>query len=232
VIPPQSADGAGAPRGDASGGAVVERFGEALRGADTSPAGPEETSKSLLYRASEGEPEAWQRLVDLYQPMIQGWLNRFCVQRQEADDLTQDVLAILIRRFKDFSHAGHRGAFRGWLRTVTANRAREFWRAGKLRARVAGGDEFLEMIAQIEDPNSALSREWDAQHDAHLLRKLLAMMEEEFEPATIRVFRLLVIEGASASAVAAEQGMTIAAVYGAKSRVLQRLRQVARGILD
>jgi RNA polymerase sigma-70 factor, ECF subfamily len=190
-----------------------------------------ETSKSLLVRAGAGDQVAWERLVSLYQPMIRGWLLRHLVHAQEAEDLTQDVLAVVVREMSHFSHAGRLGSFRGWLRTITINRAREFWRSGRCRARVGGGD-FGEVLDQLADPASALTALWDKEHDAHVLRRVLALLESEFEPTTVRTFRRLVFDGAKAADVAAEQRMTVAAVYGAKSRVLQRLRQEAEGLID
>lgn len=191
-----------------------------------------ETHKSLLLRARTGDESAWRRLVNLYQPLIHGWLLRQSIPGQEADDLTQDVLAILVKELGRFEHTGRPGAFRSWLRTITANRARLFWRAGKCRVRVPGGSEFLQVIEQLEDPESALSGQWEAEHDEHVLRRLLLLMEEEFEPTTVRAFRRLVFDSVRAPEVAAELNMSLAAVYGAKSRVLQRLRQEAAGILD
>jgi RNA polymerase sigma-70 factor, ECF subfamily len=190
-----------------------------------------DTSRSLLARAGAGEESAWKRFVEVYQPMIRGWLARHAVHPQEVDDLTQDILAVMVRELGRFAHAGRPGSFRSWLRTITANRAREFWRAGKGRARGAGGS-VLEMAEQLEAPDSVLSAFWNAEHDAHVLRRLLVLMEERFEPRTVRAFRRLVFDGARAGDVAAEVGMSVAAVYAAKSRVLQRLRQEAEGLLD
>jgi RNA polymerase sigma-70 factor (ECF subfamily) len=190
------------------------------------------TSRSLLYRASQGQEPAWQRLVTLYRPLIHSYLLRQGVQQQEADDLTQDVLAVLVRELPQFEHAGRPGAFRGWLRQITVNRAREFWRAGKVRAAAVGGSDFLNQVRELEDDDSALTRLWDEEHDRHVLRHLLNLMQEEFGPAAVRAFQRLTFEGASGREVAQELGMSVAAVYTAKSRVLARLREEAVGLLD
>ena len=57
-------------------------------------------------------------------------------------------------------------------------------------------------------------------------------MQEEFEPTTLQAFRRLALDGAAGAEVAAELGMSVAAVYGSKSRVLQRIRQEAEGLID
>jgi RNA polymerase sigma-70 factor (ECF subfamily) len=192
----------------------------------------EHTQRSLLLRVAEGDEASWQRFVDLYQPLIRAWLSRYPIQRQEVEDLTQDIFAAVIRGLNRFSHSGQPGAFRGWLRTITANRAREFWRAGKGRAHASGGTEFLQMVEQLEDPQSSLSREWDVQHDEHVLRQLLSLLDVEFEPATVRAFHRLVFDNQGAADVAAELNMSVAAVYTAKSRVLRRLREEAEALID
>jgi RNA polymerase sigma-70 factor (ECF subfamily) len=57
-------------------------------------------------------------------------------------------------------------------------------------------------------------------------------MEQEFEAQTVRAFRRVAFDGAGAAEVANELGLSVASVYAAKSRVLQRLRQEAEGLLD
>ena len=64
------------------------------------------------------------------------------------------------------------------------------------------------------------------------MRRLLALMEQEFEPATLRAFRRLTFDGASGQEVADELGLSLPAVYAAKSRVLRRLREEAAELLD
>jgi RNA polymerase sigma-70 factor, ECF subfamily len=129
-----------------------------------------ETNLSLLQRATAGDESAWGKVMALYQPLIFGWLNRHSVPVQEAADLTQEVLVVLVRELRGFSHAGHTGSFRGWLRAITVNRARAFLRRAGSRERASGGGDVLQVIEQLEDPNSALTQEWNAEHDAHAAR--------------------------------------------------------------
>jgi RNA polymerase sigma-70 factor (ECF subfamily) len=84
----------------------------------------------------------------------------------------------------------------------------------------------------LEDPASGLSRLWDEEHDRHVVRRLLERIEPDFQPSTWRAFRRQVLDGAPPVAVAAELGLSVNAVLIAKSRVLQRFRQEARGLLD
>lgn len=191
-----------------------------------------ETSLSLLERL-RGQPDAaaWQRLMDLYEPLIRGWLRRHQLQVSDVDDLVQEVLAIVVKEMPGFEHNQRPGAFRNWLRTATAHCLRRFWRDRLYRPDAAGGSSWQEHLAQLEDPSSGLSRLWDQEHDRHVLRRLLELIEGDFQPSTWQAFRRLVLERARAADVAAELGQSVNAVLIAKSRVLQRLRQEGRGLL-
>jgi RNA polymerase sigma-70 factor (ECF subfamily) len=192
-----------------------------------------ETSLSLLERLrSQPDDGAWRRLVDLYTPLIHGWLRRHSVPPQDADDLAQDVLAVLIRELPRFEHDGRPGAFRCWLRTVTVHRVRDFWRRGQARPVATGASDFLKVLDQLEDANSPLSRQWDLEHDRVVARRLLDLLEPHFEPNTWRAFHRVVLDGVKASVAAAELGLSVNAVLLAKSRILRRLRQEMRGLTD
>src|SRR5438046_3054954 len=88
-----------------------------------------ETPVSLLERLRVRPDEsAWQRLLDIYGPWIRDWLSRQGVNGTDADDLTQEVTVLLVKELPRFRHDLRRGAFRRWLRTLTLNRLRVFWR--------------------------------------------------------------------------------------------------------
>jgi RNA polymerase sigma-70 factor (ECF subfamily) len=192
-----------------------------------------ETPISLLERLRLRPDEAsWQRLVDLYTPLIRDWIRRHTLQPTDVDDLMQDVLGILVRELPQFRHDLRPGAFRRWLRNVTVNRLRVFWRGRRARPLTPADTDFERELAQLEDPDSAMSRLWDDEHDRHVARRLLELIGPEFEPITWQAFRGLVLEGRPTAEVASELGLTPNAVRIAKSRVLSRLRQEASGLID
>jgi RNA polymerase sigma factor (sigma-70 family) len=191
------------------------------------------TSATLLERLRDrADAAAWQRLVDLYSPLLSGWLRRHALQDADVDDLVQEVLMAVAREASQFQHSGRPGAFRHWLRTILANRLREFWRSRRLRPKATGDSDFTALLDQLEDPDSGISHLWDQEHDQHVVRRLLAMIEPQFAPSTWQAFRRVVLEGARPDVVAGELGLTVNAVFIAKSRVLQRLRQEAHDLLD
>ena len=89
-----------------------------------------ETSATLLERLNDrSDSGAWRRLVDLYSPLIKAWLRHHGVSASDAEDLTQDVLGVVVREVARFQHNGRPGAFRTWLRTITINCLRQSLRS-------------------------------------------------------------------------------------------------------
>jgi RNA polymerase sigma-70 factor (ECF subfamily) len=190
------------------------------------------TRQSLLARAQASDQGAWQDLTRLYRPLIVGWLRYQAVPANEVDDLVQDILLSVVQNLSNFRHSGRRGAFRTWLRAIAHSRACDFWRARGRQVPASSDSGVAEALRQLEDPNSELNRQWDEEHDQYVLRCLLDVMALEFETSTLQAFRRVALEGASSEQAAQELGLSVGAVYIAKSRVLHRLRQQAEGLLD
>lgn len=189
------------------------------------------TPASLLERLRKAGPQTrdWQRLQELYLPLIRSWLGCFPDLRHETDDLAQEVMVVVVRELPGFERRRN-GAFRAWLREVAVHRIRACW---KKRARQPQpSPEADRLLAQLEDPHSDRAQEWEREHDQHVLRKLLDVVRADFEPATWEAFTRFALEGRPAAAVAQELGMSANAVVLARFRVLKRLRQEARGLIE
>lgn len=192
-----------------------------------------ETSPSLLERLrATPDSIAWQRLVEVYTPLIHGWLRRHAVPPQDAEDLVQEVFSVVVRELPRFHYDPERGSFRSWLRAVTVNRLLAFWRSRRGHPAAVGGSDPAALLEQLADPRSDLNRLWDQEHDRHVARRLLELIQPEFEPTTWQAFQRTALDGVKPALVAAELGVSVNAVFIAKSRVLRRLRQELRGLID
>ena len=189
------------------------------------------TSLSLLDRLKVAQPEAidWERLQGIYLPLVQRWLRRVPGLGNEADDLAQEVFVVVVRQLPQFERR-QEGSFRAWLRTITANKARNHCKQRDRRPTI-GMDQAEGFLEQMADPESDLAREWDREHDEHVVQKLLAAVKGDFSPTTWEAFRRLALDGLPAARVAEELGMPENAVLLAKSRVIRRLRQEAGDLL-
>ena len=185
------------------------------------------TSVSLLERLrlpAEQEP-AWNRFVQLYTPLLYHWARRLGMPSADAADLVQEVFALLVRELPLFVYDPGK-SFRGWLRTVTLNKWRDLGR--RRAAAPAGGDAGLADAPAADDVASFD----EAEYRAHLVKRALQLMQAEFHPTTWKACWEYVVADRPAADVARELGVTVNAVYLAKSRVLARLRQELEGLLD
>jgi RNA polymerase sigma-70 factor (ECF subfamily) len=190
------------------------------------------TPQSLLDRLQKHQdPQAWQRLLSVYEPWLRSWLSRHQLQPADIDDLVQNILAVVNQKLPDFVHNGLPGAFRSWLRTILVNQVRSFLRTRRHRQALMSAS-LPDELEQLGDPRSDASRQWDLEHDQQLVRRLLASVQSDFSPRIWEIFRLLVLDNLPAAEVARRLGIERNAVYVAKARVLARLRQELQGLID
>jgi RNA polymerase sigma-70 factor, ECF subfamily len=189
------------------------------------------TSLSLLERLKAAGPDAsdWLRMQGIYLPMIQRWLGRVPGLGDEAADLAQEVLIVVFRKVGEFDRQ-REGSFRAWLRQVTVNKLRRHFQKRR-RQPAVGLDPVTDFLERLSDPNNELAREWDRDHDKHVVEKLLAVVQPDFTPTTWAAFRRFGLEGVPAARVAQELGLSENAVLLAKSRVFKRLREEAGDLL-
>lgn len=191
------------------------------------------TSLSLIDRIIEvGDSESWERLTAVYEPLLRQWLKKYGVQNADADDLIQEVLAVLTKELPQFQHSRRLGAFRSWLRRILVNRLRNHWRSRKYQPKARGSTSLLEQLDCLESDDTDASQLWNVEHDRKVLSQLVEIIRPQFQPKTWEAFRQQMFDGRRADAVAADLNMSIGSVYVARSRVLAALRREADGLVD
>jgi RNA polymerase sigma-70 factor (ECF subfamily) len=184
------------------------------------------TSSTLLSQLRQpNQPQAWERFVRLYTPLLIVWIRRQGFQEADADDLIQEVLVKLVRELPAYER-GDGQSFRGWLFRVTVNQCRDFRR--RKATRLLPGAEGL---SELSDESPTAEQE-EAEYQRLFVRRALDLIRTDFNDTTWTAFRGLMVEGRSAAEVASELNITVNAVYLARHRVLTRLRQELDGLLD
>ena len=185
------------------------------------------TPISLLMRLKQPQADtAWQRLVELYTPLLFSWARRAGMRPPDDADLVQDVFAVLVKKLPEFEYDPGK-SFRSWLRTVVLNR----WRDLQRRKVAAKGNPGEFDIVELPDPDGD-GDFWQREHHQQLAAHALRIMQAEFEESTWKACWETVVLGKPVADVAAALGISRNAVHVAKCRVLRRLKQELSGFLD
>lgn len=83
------------------------------------------TPVTLLERLrTPGGDDAWCELAALVTPLLLVWGRRIGLSRDDADDLAQDMLTVLVDKLRSFDYDSAR-SFRAWLKTIAMNKWRQ-----------------------------------------------------------------------------------------------------------
>ena len=191
-----------------------------------------ETSVSFLDGLNaDADSKSWREFLDLYVPLIKVWLNGQHVREQERDDIVQEVMTVVLRRLPEFKR-NRTGSFRNWLKQITIFCWQNYRRKNINKTAAVGGSDFGQMIGELEDPDSELNQRWDQQHDQYILQQLLEKIRPTVRQSTWDAFRAVTIDGTTPEQAAEQLGISVNAVYVAKSRVLSQLRKLSEGLVD
>ena len=182
------------------------------------------TSESLLAQLRENEPQAWERLVTLYTPLVYYWCRKLDVPPQDIPDVVQETFKAVARNVYRFRKQRTGDTFRGWLRTITRSKVMDYYRRGANEPRATGGTaaqlRFSQFPADVpgDDPE-------EDEVQSVVFRQALAFIRSHFGDHTWQAFWRVVVEGQSTDEVAQALSMQPGTVRVAKCRVLRRLRQ-------
>jgi RNA polymerase sigma-70 factor (ECF subfamily) len=181
------------------------------------------TRPSLLVRLRDArDAPAWVQFVQVYAPLIYGFARRQGLQDADAADLTQEVLQAVAGAIRGLDYDPARGSFRGWLFTVVRSRLSNFRRRRRSHPDEGSGDtEVQHSLAGVPAPDDD-GAWWDQEHERRLFAWAAEQVRPAVEPGTWAAFWGTAVEGRPAKEVAAALGLSVAAVYMAKSRVLAR----------
>ena len=171
----------------------------------------------------------------IYSPLIYRWCRRLGVASGDAADVSQEVFRSVARQMEQFRRSQPGDSFRGWLYTITRNKAWDHLRRHRGQPAAIGGSEAQLRLAAIADAafaDATATNDFSADggtppdDDKRLLVvQLLAQLRGEFGQPAMTAFWRMVVDGHSAADIAHDLGLSAKAVRQAKYRVLQRLRQ-------
>jgi len=190
------------------------------------------TRASLLVRLRDRQDEtAWTQFVDLYTPLVYGYARKRGLQDADAADLSQDVLSAVAGAVGRLEYDPKRGSFRNWLFTVVRRKLSN-WRAAQERRARGSGDTGTQRLLEACPVANGTDAEWEADWERRLFAWACEQVRPNVSDATWQAFWRTAVDDQSGKQVAADLGMSVAAVYLARSRVLARLKELIRSVQE
>jgi len=184
-----------------------------------------ETSQTLIARVKDpADAAAWNEFVAIYRPVIYRMARRRAMQDADAHDVAQKVLLAMSQAIQSWEPGADRPPFRAWLATLSRNAIIN----ALSRRRPDAGSGLTENLERLnehasDDPQTTAELALESRRET--LRWATEQIRGEFSEAIWRMFWETAVLGRATTDVATETGRSPGAVYMARFRVMQRLKE-------
>lgn len=190
------------------------------------------TSASLLIRIRDPQDgEAWDQFMDIYTSIVRDYCFQRRLQKNDIDDLVQDVMSSVAKAIRTFEYDPARGRFRAWLGTVTANKIKSFLAKQSRRNGIPIGDDSeppASKLNHFSDPD----QEWIEIFSERIFKTACSIVQQQVNETAWQCFEMSWSKNMPASDIADQLEIPVHLVYVNKSRVLKRLESEVRMLAE
>lgn len=191
------------------------------------------TRASLLVRLRDHtDADAWSQFVDIYSPLIFSFARRCRLQESDAADLVQEVMGEVAKSISRFEYDPEVGRFRSWLYKIAKRTSSRIQQRQLRQPKGTGDSRAVQLLGNQPDQHDDLQQLWDHEYQQQLVDWATTQIRDQFRENTWRAFWLTSVEEQPPQEVAKLTGLSVGAVYVAKSRVMKRLAEKIREIDD
>lgn len=198
------------------------------------------TRSSLLARLQDFEDSsAWEEFVRIYRESVCRIAAAAGLARHDAEDVAQEVLARVSQTIHRFESRTRVGGFRRWLHRLThwrsLDRRRQLGRfeyafASPSDDTEAGSD--TDAVSEVPSPLPDPAAEFETASRLPLIRLALRRLQRRFDPRTLQIFELHVVEGWDVAKITSFFAVSRSQVYLAKLRVIPFVRREVVRLCD
>jgi RNA polymerase sigma-70 factor (ECF subfamily) len=186
----------------------------------------DQAKEYLHQRLSKMAPDAvltlaWEVFYQTYTDVLRRMAAEFHLDKQESEDLVQEVWARVIVNLSKFQWAEHGAGLRGWLYTMIRNQALNLFRQ-KVRRPVKLADGAV--LREVADPGPGPAEQWEACWDRELLHHVIEELAKKVSPENHRLMILRWLEERSLAETAALLNLTEKQVTYRQHRLFRKLR--------
>jgi RNA polymerase sigma factor (sigma-70 family) len=185
------------------------------------------TRQSLLVRLKDPrDGQAWSEFVAISTPLIDRLARANGLQSADAADIAQEVFRAVAGAIDRYDPDPARGSFRGWLFRIARNLMINLLAARRIRPQATGDSDVQEMLDRVPAPDGAETAFFDLEYRRRIFVWAADQIRDEFRESTWLAFWLTAVEGQTPRVAAEASGISVGAVYIAKSRVMARLKSI------
>ncbi len=173
------------------------------------------SDNELIDRHLGGDDEAFATIITRYQAYIFAIVLRFVSERQDAEDLAQEVFLQLYRSLPNKQE----GELKSWIGKIAVNKALDWKRSQKRRQALA---ECLEQICLAENRSDSKIEQVILQREQEML---LHQLCRGLSPPYRRVVVKYHFEGKSYQTIAREEGISVKTVESRLYRARKMMRE-------
>lgn len=182
-----------------------------------------DTRVSLIAKLRDtSDDDAWSEFVQIYQPVVQRFIQKHGLQYADAAEITQEVLSKVARSIETWKPEQENATFRGWLYRLTRNQTIDFLRRRKSDRQSQMQDAGLSQVA-IPNSDSEAEKEFRQEFEQQLFHWAADKLRPQFKPTNWQAFWLSTVEGKSVNEVAEALDIECSTIYVARSRIMARL---------
>jgi RNA polymerase sigma factor (sigma-70 family) len=183
-----------------------------------------ETRASLLIRLRNlDDTEAWGEFMQIYEPLIRRYIGRRGMQDADAADIAQEVLISVMRSIGRWDPSPDRGRFRTWLYTVVSHATSALLSRRRRHPQGTGATSVIVMLAEHASAEADRNA-FDVEYERRIFEWACERVRPGFREATWTAFWLTGVEGRGGEEASKVTGLSVGAVYIAKSRVMARIK--------
>ncbi len=182
------------------------------------------TRKTLLQKIRDADDAvAWGEFVDLHTPLVFSFCRKRGLSEADASDVSQDVMRAIASAIEKFEYDPAKGKFRSWFFTVARSKLYNFLNKERHRPVADGSTAVMRLINEQPDPGE--EKDWELDYRLQVFRWATEKVKPQFSERSWLSFWRTAVENEDPAQVAVELDSTRGAVYAAKARVINALRE-------
>jgi RNA polymerase sigma factor (sigma-70 family) len=184
-----------------------------------------QTRATLLHRIiKERDEKSWDEFVLYYKDFIYLICCKMNLNHHDANDIVQQVLVKLWKKFPDFEYDETK-RFRSWLCRIIQNTAIDFFRKVSSVNKLKENFKAEKWTAELPEIEDIADREWND----YLTTKALENIKPHFSEKSIEIF-LKLARGIKAKELEKEYDLQPDVVYVYRKRIRDKLKDELRRI--